>query len=179
LIRYALQCEAGHGFESWFADGAAYDTLSRSGHLSCPECGSARVSKALMAPAVRPGRAGEDAPRPISGPVPEDARGPAPVPATLPQGIAPAAPAVVAAAAGDGGPTREELETALAALRREVEANSEYVGLDFVSEARRIHDGDAPTRSIYGEANPEDARKLLEDGVRVAPLPFIPRRKAN
>lgn len=72
-----------------------------------------------------------------------------------------------------------ELEEALAALRREVEKNSEYVGLNFVAEARRIHEGEAPERSIYGEARPEEARRLLEDGVPVAPLPFIPPRKTN
>ncbi|MDR0808124.1 MAG: DUF1178 family protein [Gemmobacter sp.] len=72
-----------------------------------------------------------------------------------------------------------EIETALAALRREVEANSEYVGMNFVSEARRIHAGDAPERSIHGEAKPDEARRLMEEGVPVAPLPFMPPRKTN
>jgi hypothetical protein len=72
-----------------------------------------------------------------------------------------------------------ELEQALAALRRQVEDNSEYVGLNFALEARAIHDGDAPARSIYGEARADEARKLMEDGVQVAPLPFIPARRTN
>lgn len=72
-----------------------------------------------------------------------------------------------------------ELEQALAEMRRRVEANSEYVGMNFVAEARAMHEGDAPERSIYGEARPEEARKLLEEGVPVAPLPFLPSRKAN
>ncbi len=72
-----------------------------------------------------------------------------------------------------------ESEAALAALRREVEQNSDYVGLNFVSEARAMHDGDTPKRAIYGEARIDEARKLLEDGVPVAPLPFIPRNKVN
>ena len=46
-------------------------------------------------------------------------------------------------------------------------------------EARAMHQGDAPERSIYGEARPEEARQLLEDGVPVAPLPFLPGRKTN
>lgn len=71
------------------------------------------------------------------------------------------------------------VETALATLRREVEANSEYVGMNFATEARRIHDGDSPERAIYGEAKPAEARKLIEDGIPVAPLPFIPARKVN
>lgn len=74
---------------------------------------------------------------------------------------------------------RNEIEEKLAELRRQVEANSDYVGLSFAAEARKMHDGDLPFRSIYGEAKAEDARALLEDGVPVAPLPFIPQRKTN
>lgn len=72
-----------------------------------------------------------------------------------------------------------EIEAAMAELRRQVEANSEYVGLNFAAEARRMHDGDIDQRAIYGEAKPAEARALIEDGVPVAPLPFMPPRKAN
>ena len=71
------------------------------------------------------------------------------------------------------------VEEAFARMRREVEENSEYVGMNFAAEARAIHDGDAPHRSIYGEAKAEEARSLIEDGVPVAPLPFMPNRKTN
>jgi hypothetical protein len=74
---------------------------------------------------------------------------------------------------------RNEQEAHLAELRRKVEENSEYVGMSFAVEAREIHEGNAPERSIYGEAKPEDALKLLQDGVQVAPLPFMPQRKMN
>ena len=70
-------------------------------------------------------------------------------------------------------------EEALAQLRKTVEQNSDYVGRDFASEARAIHEGTAVERSIYGEARLEDAKKLVEDGVPVAPLPFNPTRKTN
>jgi hypothetical protein len=72
-----------------------------------------------------------------------------------------------------------EVEAALAELRRQIEQNSDYVGLNFAAEARRIHAGDVPVRAIYGEARPDEARALIEDGVPVAPLPFIPGRKTN
>ena len=144
MIRYALKCHEGHGFESWFQSASAFDALAASGHLSCPACGSAKVEKTLMAPAVQATR---DA-------TPEPAR-----------------PAL----AGPSTPVEE----ALAALRRQVEENSEYVGMNFATEARRIHAGNAPERAIYGEARPDDARKLIEDGVPVAPLPFMPARKRN
>lgn len=67
----------------------------------------------------------------------------------------------------------------VAALRREVEANSDYVGDRFATEARAIHDGTAPKRAIWGEARREEARKLVDDGIPVAPLPFVPNRKMN
>ena len=70
-------------------------------------------------------------------------------------------------------------EKALAKLKAEIEKNSDYVGMNFVSEARAMHDGEQPTRSIYGEARPEEAKALIEDGIRVAPLPFMPKRQTN
>lgn len=70
-------------------------------------------------------------------------------------------------------------EEALARMRREIEANSDYVGLSFAAEARAMHEGEAPERSIYGEARIEEAKSLIEDGIPVAPLPFLPARKAN
>ncbi|MDF1670124.1 MAG: DUF1178 family protein [Roseovarius sp.] len=70
-------------------------------------------------------------------------------------------------------------EKALAELRKKIEDNSEYVGMNFAREARDIHDGTSPERAIFGEAKPEEARKLIEDGVPVTPLPFTPTRKTN
>jgi hypothetical protein len=52
MIKYALACADGHAFESWFPDSAAYDKQRKRGFLSCPECGSTHVDKAIMAPAI-------------------------------------------------------------------------------------------------------------------------------
>lgn len=133
MIRYTLRCAADHAFDSWFQSASAFDTLNGAGHLSCPDCGSTDITKALMAPAIRP---------------------------TLTE---PATPR----------------EQALAELRRTIEDNSDYVGDGFVAEARRMHEGDAPRRAIHGEARLDEARKLLEDGIPVAPLPFLPARRSN
>jgi hypothetical protein len=91
------------------------------------------------------------------------------------------APAVAVSEPGDRplARPRSEVEAALAAMRRQIEETSDYVGLNFAAEARAIHDGTSPSRSIYGEARAEEARQLLEDGIPVAPLPFLPRIKAN
>lgn len=138
MIRYALRCDRDHGFESWFKSAEAYDTLRAARQVTCPDCGSAAVEKALMAPAVPP----KSPKAPLSTPA-------------------------------------SKKEEALAELRRQVEANSEYVGMNFAAEARRIHEGEAPGRSIYGEARLDEAKALIEEGVPVAPLPFRPREKTN
>jgi hypothetical protein len=52
MIKYALSCADGHVFDSWFPDSAAYDKQRKRGFIACPECGSTRVEKAIMAPAV-------------------------------------------------------------------------------------------------------------------------------
>ena len=73
----------------------------------------------------------------------------------------------------------DERAKALAELRKQIETNSDYVGMNFAAEARAIHEGTAPERSIYGEARGDEAKKLIEDGIPVAPLPFIPKSKTN
>jgi len=84
----------------------------------------------------------------------------------------------------DGKPPRalapaSDGEREIAALRAKVEAESEYVGMQFVDEARAMHAGTSPERAIYGEAKAKDAISLIEDGIPVAPLPFTPSRKTN
>ncbi len=138
MIQYALKCDAGHGFDSWFQSADAYDKLQASGHVACAVCGSTQVEKALMTPRVNA----------------------AP---TAPLRAEPATPP----------------EKALAELKAHVERNADYVGKDFSVEARAMHDGEAPGRAIWGEAKPEEAKALIEDGVPVAPLPFRPTRKTN
>lgn len=77
------------------------------------------------------------------------------------------------------GAAETRVETRLAAFRRKVEAEATYVGGRFAAEARRVHASETPERAIYGEANAAEVRGLLEDGIPVAPLPFLPKSKAN
>jgi hypothetical protein len=53
--------------------------------------------------------------------------------------------------------------------------NTENVGKDFPSEARRIHRKEARERSIRGLATGEETQDLLEEGIAVMPLPIPPR----
>lgn len=53
--------------------------------------------------------------------------------------------------------------------------NTENVGRNFPSEARRIHRKEARQRSIRGIATGEETRDLLDEGIAVTPLPIPPR----
>ena len=59
-------------------------------------------------------------------------------------------------------------------MRKHVEENAEYVGDRFAEEARKIHYEEADARGIYGEASPDEAKALLEEGIAVHPLPRLP-----
>lgn len=162
MIKYTLKCDQGHSFESWFQSASAFDSLAAAGHVTCVSCGSATISKSLMAPRVRPARSEAQAP---ADPQETPQSGEAATQETA-QPMALSAP-------------QSEAEAALSALRKQVEENSEYVGGSFAKQARDMHLGDAPDRSIYGTARPEEAKALIEDGVPVMPLPFIPKENAN
>ncbi len=71
-----------------------------------------------------------------------------------------------------------EARKALLELRRQVEANCDYVGERFPEEARRIHYGEADRRGIYGESTLEEAQALEEEGVKVGRIPWLPRENS-
>ncbi|SNT33401.1 DUF1178 family protein [Tropicimonas sediminicola] len=156
MIRYSLICGEKHRFDSWFASADAFETLRTSRLVSCAVCGSTSVEKAIMAPSVQTAESKPAKPR-EADPAPE------------------ATPPAERPLASPGSPA----EQALAELRQKIEANSDYVGSDFAREARAMHLGETPRRSIHGEANAKDAKGLIEDGIPVLPLPFMPRRKTN
>ena len=59
-------------------------------------------------------------------------------------------------------------------MRKHVSENADYVGNKFAEEARKIHYDEAKHRGIYGEATPDDAKALIEEGIAVHPLPRLP-----
>ncbi|MDO8840621.1 MAG: DUF1178 family protein [Parvibaculum sp.] len=73
----------------------------------------------------------------------------------------------------------QKMSMMMLALRKHVEENCDYVGDKFAEEARRIHYGETEQHDIYGEATPDEALELIEEGVEVAPLPVGPPRRAN
>ena len=153
MIRYNLVCAHAHEFESWFANSAAYDKQAKRGLIECPACGSTKVEKAIMAPRL----ARTDAPIDM----PEAPAAPAAAPET---------PAPVAMIS----PQERELRTKLRELRDHLTKNAENVGRKFPDEARKMHYGDIEHRSIFGEASPQEAKELHDEGVEFHPLPVLP-----
>ena len=155
MILYRLACAREHAFESWFRDSAAYDGQRAAGLVTCPVCGSPDVDKALMAPAL-----GRGARRQEAEPAAVEA---APVPA------APASQPVALMSEKE-----QQLRAMIRAVRAHVEAHSDYVGEDFATLARRMHEGEEEARAIHGEANADEVRALIEDEIEILPLPVLP-----
>ena len=157
MIKYALVCDKGHDFESWFADSAGYDKQAKRKLIACPLCGSAKVEKAIMAPRLsataKKGRA---------------TVAPVELPAT------PAAPAGPPAPVAMISPAEQEIRAKLKELREHLTKNADDVGQKFPEEARKMHYGEAEHRSIYGVASPDEAKDLAEEGIEFHPLPILP-----
>jgi hypothetical protein len=154
MIRYTLRCERDHAFESWFQNSSAYDSQVRRKLVTCPVCNSTKVEKAIMAPRIV-GKKGREKPEPVAAPT-----APAEAPA------AESTPLLMA--------QERELRAKLKELRDHIVKNADNVGERFPNEARKMHYGDIEHRPIYGEASPDEARALIDEGVEVSPLPVLP-----
>jgi hypothetical protein len=155
MIRYTLRCDRGHGFESWFQSSGAYDSQVKRKLVSCPNCGSVKVEKAIMAPQIgKKGRVAVDT---------ETTDAPA---ASTEVSTVSSTPLMMAQEA--------ELRAKIKELRDHVTKNADNVGEKFPDEARKMHYGDIEHRPIYGEASPDEARSLIDEGIEVSPLPVLP-----
>jgi hypothetical protein len=146
MIHYALQCADGHEFEGWFADSASFESQEKRGLLECPFCASKSVTRALMAPSV-PKKRQEVVVAKQQAPVPTKA----------------------------GAVVPAQVMAMLQRMRSEIEKHCDYVGEGFADEARRIHRGEIDPRGIYGETSPEQAEALLDEGIEIASIPWVPR----
>ena len=155
MIRYALRCEQGHAFESWFQSSSAFDAQVKRKLVACPVCDSIKVEKAIMAPRVV-SRKGRESTAVVQ------AQAPAPLPEATPG----AQPLMMA--------QERELRAKLKELRDHIVKNADNVGERFPNEARKMHYGEIEHRPIYGEASPDEARALIDEGVEVSPLPVLP-----
>lgn len=148
MIRDALKCRTGHQFDAWFSSSVSYEEQCEAEAIRCPECGSADVDKAPMAPAVLRGNR-----RALEGAESTTAGGPTEAPSE---------------------PSPSQSYAFLKGLREHLKANADDVGDKFAEEARKMHHGEAEERSIYGEATAEEAKSLYEEGIPALPLPKLP-----
>lgn len=147
MIHYQLRCSTDHEFDGWFKDSTSFDKQAKHGLLECPVCGDIKVERALMAPML-PKKANQ---KPDPSP-PATTETKAIVPERIPA----------------------QVRALLQRVREEVEKNADYVGDEFADEARRIHNGEADARAIYGEASSEDAEALADEGIDIARIPWLP-----
>jgi hypothetical protein len=143
MIRYRLVCSEGHEFEGWFKSSAAYDDQQARSQIRCPHCGTVAVSKAIMAPSLATRTASVER-------------------------IADAAPSP-----SWPGEEAQQLRDMMRKLRATLEKHSEYVGPRFAEEARKIYYEESSARGVYGEASPEEAKALCEEGIPILPLPRL------
>lgn len=161
MIVYDLSCEDGHRFEGWFGSSGEFAVQLERGLLACPECGSAAVTKAPMAPAV-----------PLKGNQVRHSAGDQSSETTQNEGAksgkAVAAPVPDVPIPADVMKAVKKLAEAQAKALKD----SQWVGKDFAEKSRAMHYGEEKTEIIHGEATPEQAQDLLDEGVSVAPLLF-------
>lgn len=151
MICYALTCEAGHGFESWFRSSEDFDKQRKKNLIACPSCNSTQVEKQIMRPSVArtdKGRSRKEK--------------------------APAGSAEESSPVAVMSPQEQVLREKLKELREHVTKNADYVGDKFPDLARQMHYEEVERRSIYGEAKPDEVKSLIEEGVEVHPLPVLP-----
>ena len=156
MIRYNLRCERGHPFESWFQSSSAYDQQVRRKLVTCPECGTAKVEKAIMAPQVV-ARKGREKPAPAA------------VPAETP----PSESTSLMMA------QERELRTKLKELRDHIVKSADNVGDRFPNEARKMHYGETAARGIRGQVTREETEALLDEGIEVMALPILESLKGT
>ncbi len=161
MIVFDLECRlGGHRFEGWFGSSDDFAAQQERGLVECPICGAGEVIKAPMAPNVarKGNQGGLVAPKSeVTLPMPA-----ASVPVPMP----------VSMAGGNLPPEARKLLQALAKVQAEALKTSRWVGSDFAEDARAMHYGEQDAAPIHGQATPEEAQELLEEGIAVAPLLF-------
>lgn len=159
MIVYDLKCEHDHVFEVWFASSQAYEDQRARGLVACAFCGSTEIGKAVMAPRLN----AKGNQRLASVPAVIDA--PTSEPAPVSVSNTPAPPP-------DDVAKLQAVLQALAQAQAKALEHSTWVGKSFADRARAMHYGEEEHAPIHGQADPDEAAALVEEGVAVAPLPF-------
>jgi len=155
MISFNLKCLNGHGFEGWFSSSSDYEGQRNAGLIACPFCDETQVEKALMAPHIGT----KTNQKPAAQAMPAKT-------AHFPPAMTPAQEKEVA-----------KIFAELRKIQQKVESECDYVGPAFAEEARKIHYGEAETRGIYGQTSPEEASDLIEEGIAITSIPWLPKEQ--
>ena len=155
MIHYDLKCSADHAFDGWFKDSVAFERLAKRGLVECPRLRRREGGACADAARRRTARGAAGA-----------GSGAAPAPTPRPPARSPEMA---------GGRLPAHMRAMLQKMRAEVERHCDYVGPQFAEEARKIHRGESDKRGIYGEASPEQAEALADEGIQVSQIPWVPR----
>lgn len=136
-----LRCASGHRFEGWFASDEDLQSQTERGLMECPVCADKAITRLPSAPRLNVSGARE-----------------------------PSAAAQKPAATGDA-PIEMTMQAAWLRAVQHVMSQTENVGERFAEEARRIHYGEADDRAIRGQATPDEAQELRDEGIEVMSLP--------
>ncbi len=158
MIKYNLKCISKEcieksPFDGWFENINAFEKQKKIGYLTCPYCGGKEVIKNLMSPSIQTSRKNkkkfiDEKNNKTPNNLVEDKN-------KQPQF------------------TFNEAMTVLRNMKKEIENKAEYVGNEFVKEARAIKYGDAKDRAIYGQADPDKIEELKDEGIEVSSIPWI------
>ncbi len=176
MILFDLKCGHGHIFEGWFGSSAAYDQQQSAGMIACPVCANTQIAKSVMAPNIS-AKSNQISRRPS---IPQDP--PQPSKTSLPLSPENAvALANVSSQMAQMPPGVREILHTLAEQQAKALKTSTYVGQNFAEEARAMYYGEQDDRPIHGEASPQDASDLLDEGIAIMPLLVDgkPRRAQN
>jgi hypothetical protein len=176
MIVFDLECRTGgHRFEGWFGSSVDFTSQQARGLVSCPQCHSADVLKAPMAPHL--GRKGNQVNVPALAAAAKAEKADNTLPTvTVPNAITPTAgPGVVLP------PEAAAMLQAYVRMQAEALKASCWVGEKFANDARAMHYGDKDHSPIHGQATAQEAHDLLEEGIEIAPIlfPLVPPDHVN
>ncbi len=151
MIVFDLKCADGHVFEIWFGSSNDYESQKARRLIACPYCADTHVEKAVMAPNVAAKGNSSNQNLPAAQVAPGD------------------------------DDKMKAMITTLAKAQAQLLSKSKWVGRDFDKTARAMDAGEVDRTTIHGEATPQEAKALIDDGISVLPLPLpvVPPDKRN
>jgi hypothetical protein len=147
---FDLSCEHDHLFEGWFSSQESYDDQLAQGLVRCPVCQSDQITRRVSAPHLNIGHLRSPPDKHPEAGVPERA--------------------AVASL------TMEQLTRLQAEVLRQIRQivrQTDDVGAQFATEARRMHSGEIQERPIRGTASAQECQELVEEGIAIMPIPDI------